>query len=263
MGKTHPLSLANRESFHKARKVGAICVIATGRSLRGAEEVLDSSFPLDYLVFSSGAGILDWKTKNLIHRSALESEQIRFIDQHLRGKGLDYTIQGEAPDSHLFFHTPLNKDNSDFFNRVRHQSAFGAPLLETQLPAKASEFIIIDSSPDSHHTFEKLHRDLSKEFNVVRATSPVDGRSLWIEIFPLETSKAHASDFLRRRHEIEIPETYALGNDYNDLQLLSWAGNPLVVGDAVPLLREKYRSVKVHTENAFANAVEIWIKEKI
>ena len=263
MGRNHPLSAANRESFQKIRFSGAICVIATGRSLRASEEVLDSTFPLDYLIFSSGAGILDWKTKALIHRSGLDFEQIKFIHQYLGTKRLDYTIQLEAPDSHLFFHTPLNQQNSAFTERIHHHFDFGSPLVDAQLPKTASEFIVIDSTSESHRTFERLSADLSQKFNVVRATSPLDGTSLWIEIFPLGTSKALASDFLRKRHGLEIPETYALGNDYNDLQLLSWAGNPLVVGDAVPYLRQKYRAVKNHTQDAFTDALEVWIKEKI
>ena len=262
IGRNSHLSSTTRESFQKARRAGAICAIATGRSLRGAEEVLDSAFPLDYLIFSSGAGVLDWKSKTLLHKTALDSGQVRGLHDYLSSQGLDYTIQLETPDSHLFLHSPLKSGNLSFADRINHHKSYALPLNEAQLPLRASEFIVVDSNQHSSQVFEKIHSALSRDFNVVRATSPFDGASVWIEIFHLETSKALASDFLRRLHQKEIHETYALGNDYNDLQLLSWAGNSLVVGDAVPLLIEKYHAVKNHSQDAFVDALEIWMKKR-
>jgi Cof subfamily protein (haloacid dehalogenase superfamily) len=262
MGRNHPLSAANRDCFKEAQKLGAICAIATGRSLRSAEEVLDASFPLDYLIFSSGAGILDWKTKSLLHRSDLNHHEIREIHNYLSSKNLDYTVQLEAPDSHLFLHTPLNTENSDFLFRVNQQKLFGRPLVLSELPKAASEFIVIDSSPEGPHTYERISSELSENFNVVRATSPTDGQSVWTEIFPKNTSKALGAEFLRNRHGLELHHTFALGNDYNDLQLLSWAANALVVGDAAPALLETYSVVRKHNEDAFAHAFELWVKNR-
>ena len=45
---------------------GIVRVIATGRSLYSARLVLDPEFPIDYLIFSTGAGILEWQSQTLI-----------------------------------------------------------------------------------------------------------------------------------------------------------------------------------------------------
>jgi len=259
LGRSEPISQANRAGFLKAQRAGAICAIATGRSLRGAEQSLDADFPIDYLIFSSGAGIWDWKTKTLLHQNDLGQEQVHTLSMYLSSLGVDYTIQLEAPHSHQFVHTPFHNQTSDFYFRVNQHSLFGKPIDPKNLPKQASEFIVIDSSKSAISTYEKIVSDLSSDFNVVRATSPLDGQSIWIEIFPQSTSKAHAADLLRARHKIELKDTFALGNDYNDLQLLSWAGNSLVVGDAPQDLLEKYAAVNKHTESAFAHAIEIWL----
>lgn len=259
MGRGHGLSQANRESFEKAQQKGAICAIATGRSLKSAEEVLESSFPIDYLIFSSGAGIWNWKTKSLMHHSTLEHPQIIFLHQYFSALNLDYTIQLTAPDSHLFFHTALNNYNPGFTKRVSHHAEFGSPLDFHRLPSQATEFIVIDSSENAAFTHKKIVSEISDRFNVVRATSPLDGYSIWTEIFPQKTSKAFAADWVRNLHQVPLEKTYALGNDYNDLQLLAWAKNSLVVGDAVPELLEKYPATRAHTEDALANAIQEWL----
>ncbi len=262
IGKSQPVSRANRDGFEKAKRRGAICSIATGRSLKAAQEVLEPSFPIDYLIFSSGAGIWDWKKRSLLHQSALETKEIQFLHQYLSSQKLDYTIQLEAPDSHLFLHTKLNSTNPGFSLRISGHARFGSPLDSALLPNHASEFIVIDSSPEAFSNHERIVSDLSSEFNVVRATSPLDGYSVWTEIFPQETSKAFAADWVRQFHRIPLEKTYALGNDYNDLQLLAWATNSLVVGDAVPMLLEKYKATKGHLEDSFAWAIDEWLEKK-
>ena len=43
-------------------------VAATGRSLFKVKQVLPENAPFDFIVFSSGAGIYDWKNKNILQR---------------------------------------------------------------------------------------------------------------------------------------------------------------------------------------------------
>jgi len=260
LGRGTPLSAKNQESFLEAQAKGAICAIATGRSLYGVLTELSPDFPLDYLIFSSGAGIYDWKNKQLLHHTPLGGAEIRKIFEHLIEKNLDFTIQLEAPDSHRFLHSKENTANSDFMLRLNYHGEHGKLVSSDLLPHSASEFIVIHTHPASNERYQELWKEFSVEFNVVRATSPFDGKSLWVEIFHPKVSKAHAADWIRERHNISPTQTCALGNDYNDLQLLSWAGHPLVVADSAPELLEKYPQVPKHTENAFYHACKEWWK---
>ncbi|NBX81504.1 hypothetical protein EBQ90_00210 [bacterium] len=58
-----------------------------------------------------------------------------------------------------------------------------------------------------------------------------------------------------------IEKTFALGNDYNDLQLLAWAGKSWVVGDAVPELLATYPKVAPHHQSSFTEAYRCWSQE--
>ena len=53
-------------TLHTLEQLGAegiIRIIATGRTLFAARKFLPDNFPIDYLVFSSGAGIMRWRDK--------------------------------------------------------------------------------------------------------------------------------------------------------------------------------------------------------
>lgn len=252
------ISPRNCQSFEQARNMGAVCAIATGRSLHSALKDLEPNFPIDYLIFSSGAGILDWSQKKLIHKTSLAQNQISMVYQYLSNQGLDFTIQFEAPDSHQFLFSGDNPSNHDFHRRVDLNRAHGSLVNPQALPSWASEFIVIHNSPTSLSVLAKIQSELSSEFNVVRATSPIDGKSIWIEIMHLSTSKAKAAEWLRDKYQIESHQTYALGNDFNDLQLLNWAARPLVVGDAAQDLLKLYDSVSHHTDHALEKALDAW-----
>lgn len=252
------ISDRNKKSFEQARNLGAICAIATGKSLQSAQKDLSPNFPIDYLIFSSGAGILDWNQKKLIHQSSLTEPQIKKVFNYLWKDRLDFTIQLEAPHTHQFLFSGPNLLNVDFTRRMEINKEHGSLINPDSLPQQASEFIVIQSHPSSLSLLEQIQHDLSDELNVVRATSPTDGKSLWIEIMNLTTSKAIAAEWLRNKHQIEKSMTYALGNDFNDLQLLNWASKPLVVADAAFDLLKNYKCVSNHTDHALEKAMEVW-----
>ena len=65
---------------------------------------------------------------------------------------------------------------------------------------------------------------LLPDLTVIRTTSPLDHRSTWIEVFPREVSKSQAAAWLAARHGIRRGDVCAVGNDYNDRDLLEPRG---------------------------------------
>ena len=63
------------------------------------------------------------------------------------------------------------------------------------------------------------------QFSVIKATSPLDGESVWIEIFPPMVSKSLAVQWLIDNIGFSMKNVCAVGNDYNDEDFtpLGWA----------------------------------------
>jgi hydroxymethylpyrimidine pyrophosphatase-like HAD family hydrolase len=98
--------------------------------------------------------------------------------------------------------------------------------------------------------------------NVIRATSPIDGESLWVEIFPKGVNKGEASDWLSRKAMVSRDDCLVLGNDYNDIDMLSWARAARVVGNAPEDIKRMFPSVAPQAESGFSDAVESWLASR-
>jgi hydroxymethylpyrimidine pyrophosphatase-like HAD family hydrolase len=79
--------------------------------------------------------------------------------------------------------------------------------------------------------------------SLIRATSPLDGHSIWIEAFAPDVSKSRAAAWIAHVRGMAQANTLAIGNDYNDWDLLRWVGRAAVVHDAPAAMRCEFASV--------------------
>lgn len=235
-----------------------IRVIATGRSLYSANKVLDDNLPIDYLLFSSGAGILKWKNKEIIKNASLNAKEMQSINKYLMNINADFMLHFPIPDNHKFFYHESGKNNPDFIRRIKVYNQFCGPINSRPLTLKtACQYVIIVA--DNSITHEKISEEL-KAFSVIRTTSPLDKQTLWIEIFPANISKGQSAAWLCNDLCINQEDVLSIGNDYNDLDLLEWSGYSFVVENAPSVLRNQFNFTKSNHESALMHAVHQVIK---
>ena len=97
---------------------------------------------------------------------------------------------------------------------------------------------------------------------MILATSPLDGESRWLEVFPGEVSKAAAGCWLQGQHDIDLRHCMVIGNDYNDEAMLEWGVSPYVVANAPPALTARYPVVASNDDGGFADAVFDWLRRE-
>ena len=234
-------------------------VIATGRNLYSAKTVIDKSFPIDYLVFSSGAGIIDWHTHELVATHSMPTPLADRIAAFIDALGLPYMIHAPVPDNHHFVYRRGRIHVSDFDRRLERYRSFAIPLPTgaPEIPwAVVSQLLVMENSNTA--TCLKSIANAFPEANVIGATSPLDHTSAWVEIFNQSVSKSFAAEWLRQRHDIDSRDTAGVGNDYNDFDLLSWSHHAFVVANAVPALRQRYPIVPSNDDGGFSVAATRW-----
>ena len=101
------------------------------------------------------------------------------------------------------------------------------------------------------------------DFNVIQTTSPLDGKSTWIEIFPSTVSKSQTAAWLAKTLGIDENSVVAVGNDYNDLDLLHWSSSSYVVANAPADMKSHFACVATNNNGGVAEAAERWIKERL
>jgi len=261
--KDRRISARNYQTLLDLGELGIIRVIATGRHLVSAHKVLSADFPIDFLIFSSGAGILAWPRQELMFSVSMNQEEVSSAFESLSRRSLDFMVHRPIPENHHFFFFASGRSNPDFEARCKLYEEFATAGQPQRVPpGKACQLVAIEPYFRTTSHYSEIREELA-HLTVVRTTSPLDGRSRWIEIFSKEVSKARAS--MRIANDVGVHEeaVMAVGNDYNDLDLLRWAARSFVVDDAPKELLALFPKVNSGDESDFSEAVALWQRETI
>ncbi len=239
----------NLESLRQLGERGVVRVVATGRSAFSARRVVTPQTPIDYLVVSSGAGIIDWQSGEYLRTAQLEADQTAAAAAVLVELGLDFMVHEPIPSNHRFgFRRAVGQ--ADFERRI---ALYAEHCAEAPGPWRDGACQLLAVADGAASRFEEVRRRLP-DFTVLRATSPLDRTSEWIEVFPAHVSKSQACAWLAERHGVSADATVAIGNDTNDVDLLRWAGRAFVVADAHPSLIGEFERVSTADGHGFADA---------
>lgn len=253
----HKVSETDYRLLKHLGKTGILRVAATGRNLYSLNRVLSPDFPMDYAIFSSGAGIMNWKTKEILHTQHLTDKEIKRIIEILHSFELNYSLHQCIPKNHhLFLHAPHPLAH-DLLNYTESYRPFVEPINFDKLPEQATQFIVLLNSHISLSETLKTKMDFVK---TILTTSPVDKKSLWLEVFNQQVSKANGLKWLCEHIKKENPKIMAIGNDYNDEELLQHANFSFVVANAPAYLKNKFNVV---ANNNNSGLTEAWNKISI
>lgn len=252
------LSSGNAAALRAAGERGLVRVAVTGRSLYSALKVMDESTPLDYLVASSGVAVYSWPARELLVSWHIDARAVRRGTRALLDMGVDFKVFDPVPDNHFFAYWRAGGDNPDFEDRMRRYPDVARPFDPDAAAGPAAQLLVISRPGDDIAALHAELLDRFADFNVVRATSPLDHVSMWFEFFPAGVSKGAGAEWLRRRLQLPTEHCLAVGNDYNDLSLLKWCRHPYVVANAPTDLRARFAVVAGHDEDGVADALETW-----
>ena len=242
------------EDWKTLEKLGSediIRVFATGRTLYSALTVLNNSTPFDYLVFSSGAGIVNWANNEIMYKTALNVQQIIEIELILRSLEVNYSIQQAIPENHKYYYYKAKKTNTDFEWRNDIYKDFSIALNSAYPLKQATQFLVIlENETDFEFVKNKI-----PNLKVIRATSPIDEKSIWLEIFPENVSKASGGKYLCKVLNISEQDTVGIGNDYNDIDLLEWTNQSFAVANSPQIIKNMFSSCVDNENNPLTDVV--------
>ncbi len=237
------------EVLEKLGKQGVKRVFATGRTFYSCLQVLKNEHPFDYLVFSSGAGVYDWKNKQHLNSLTIEQKKVLEIEKELIKLDLNFSIHFPIPENHKYYYFRANSEATDFDWRNSIYKDFSFELSNGYPLDYATQFLVILKDASD---FE-LIAERFPEMKVIRATSPIDGKSVWLEIFNSEVSKAKGGEFICKKQNIRKDNTLSIGNDYNDLDLLNWTKFSYVVKNSPQVLLNKFKHCNDNQSNPLSS----------
>ena len=253
-------SKADLDALRRLGERGVLRVVATGRSLFSFNTIRTAELPVDYVLFSTGAGVAEHPGGKIVRSASLEAGEVRKAFDVLRSLHLDFMVQRPIPDTHIFGYVAVNHSNPDFETRISLYSRFAFPLHDDiDRFGPATQLVAIVPPDQAQAALADVRRRLA-DLTVIQTTSPLDGRSTWIEVFPTGISKSLTADWLASQLRIPRPRTMSVGNDFNDLDLLEWAHTRFVTANAPAELKARFPSVTSNNEGGVAEAVARWIQ---
>ncbi len=246
------ISADDMRAMHHLRGRGIALVCATGRSRLMVSQVLSDQHPFHYVIFSTGAGLMEWPSQRIVRSERIASTLAVETIARLLEQNLSFMVHMPIPDNHRFYyHFGSDHAYTDFPRRVENGREHALPLPSAHwqglFDEGISQFLVV--LPPQLSRLRRVASGIPEGLESVRITSPLDHRSLWLEVFPRGVSKGSALLGLGQRLGIPPEAMVAVGNDYNDRSMLDAVAMPLVVSNAPAALRRRYPTV-VACENS-------------
>lgn len=224
---------------------GIVRIIATGRSLFSFSDVIPGDFPIDHIIIAAGGGTFNFKTKKLTRSHFIKKKEVKELVLKLDNLKVDYQVRAKIPESHKYYYRQYSEENPDFLRINTIYKDYVKKLKSIDELVDSARIIVIAQNTD----IVKIIENEFKDYSIIRATSPIDHKSVWMEIYPEGVNKGSAVMDLCNDLNIKLSDTIGIGNDYNDIHFLDIVNSSYIVSNAPVDLKQKYQSIISNNEN--------------
>jgi hydroxymethylpyrimidine pyrophosphatase-like HAD family hydrolase len=220
----------SKEDFIALDAIGAkggIRVVATGRSIRTFEAEWDKDLHIDYLISSAGLAVSKFGKEG--HEKILESHSFTQEDSALAVKtaidlNIGFCFCFPPPMAHAFYYKyPETFDPPPSFVAMVNQADREPTPWRGELEFALGQVLLI-AEPSLLKEKAEAFKKVMPWISFVFTSSPYGDGTLWLEVYPPGISKGQSAQRLAKSLKVDSIDCVALGNDYNDTDLLSWAG---------------------------------------
>lgn len=265
---------ANKLAIRKAEEMGVLVTIATGRRFRDALPVgreLELNAPL---ITHNGALLKYAASLETVAASLIPDETVREILRVGREFGADALLSADPHGKGTLFYDTVSADNIPLQKYIvwsKHlhgdeaeEAVHHVENLESVLGETETVHISFSGQCAAMEKMEKLlAEELSSSATVLTTRYPSLDFTL-IDILPPDASKGIGLEKLAAIENLTHENIMVCGDNFNDLQMLEYAGTPVVMGNADPSLlhREEFYTTLSNDENGVAVAIERFILNK-
>jgi Cof subfamily protein (haloacid dehalogenase superfamily) len=245
----------NLEAIEKAKEKGVKFVLCTGRSFNIMnhllKEIKTEDLENEYTICNSGSTIYENKNQRLLSFKEIDKETIKIVFEYTK-KLKDVIIIFDTLDIPFIF-------NDELVDKKRWENFKYNPLKSLD-DIKDSKIIrIILNTKDSNY-LKKIQNDINNEKMFEgRISNYTSGP--FLELNAYGVCKGEALKWLCNYLKVDIKETIAIGDDYNDESMLKEAGLSCCVKSANDDIKKisKYICEKDYFEGSVKEVIEKFI----
>lgn len=221
------VSEATKQALKQASERGVRITIATGRMHASAVQVarqLELNVPI---ITYQGALI-----KTLLDDQVLYE---RYIPEEAAKAVIDYAEHRSLHLQAYYNDTLYSKFDNDRIQEYSEMSKVPYTVLRDfhELPANAFTKMLFFEEPD---TLDRIREELPPA--IVQQTHVTKSKPYFLEIMHTEGTKGHAVAFLAAHVGCDLSEVIAIGDSWNDHEMIETAGVGVAMGNAVEPLKQ-------------------------
>jgi Cof subfamily protein (haloacid dehalogenase superfamily) len=261
----------NLKALRDAEESGVYVTIATGRRFRDAQPVafrLGLNAPI---ITHNGTLIKHAETLETVSVRLIEPETVKEILAVGRGFGADPMLSCDPHSKGTLYYDRVSDDNFPLqkyldWSRKLHGEGGDASIVHTESLEKIADQVeTIHISFSGHcepmsHLQIMLSTELGDKAKILATVYPQANFTL-LDVLPPEASKGFGLCNLAQSLGLRSENVMAMGDNFNDLEMLEYAGTPVIMGNAAPELleNEEYSQTLSNDEDGVALAIEKYI----
>ncbi len=223
----------------EAEKKGIIIVFCSGRpsdSMIQVIKTLDFVHENDYFVAFNGSLIRNLKGDILSYYSIKDDELRKLVDI-----GRKYKVNVQLYDKDYVIVETYN----DRISRYDQLSGLRAKVVDSLDAFNESTKVLYNNN--NYEVLEALHNEVQSafgnQFNIFYS------KSEFLEILNSKTNKGIAVEYLAKRNNIRRDEIIAIGDSFNDLEMIEYAGLGVAMKNGREEVKKIANYITEHTNN--------------
>ncbi len=240
-----------KDAVHGCLSAGLLVCFATGRNWTESKTVLEAVAHYDSAVFVGGAMVVDTKQEVTLHRTMMHPRLAAEVCRELESDGhavLALQDTGTAGVDYLITaNVPLDPATSQWM-RVTAAKVHRVPSLADYAHEHTIRVGIV-AHPDE---VARVERDLTEKFGdrIMAMSIRVPSVNMTVlEVFDPAVNKWEGIMHVARKHGIDPSEIIAIGDDVNDVPMISQAGLGVAMGNARDEIKAVAKRVIGHNKD--------------
>lgn len=242
-----------RNTLIEAQKRGVKIVLASGRPTYGVAPLanaLELNRYEGYILSYNGGEIIDWKTGELMYKKWLENDILPYLYKCAKENGFaivtydhEFVLTESPDDEYVLKEALLN------VMKIKKVDNF----LEA-IPRPITKCLIVGESKRLEILEKEMYGQLKDKMGVFRS------EPYFLELVPKGIDKAQSLSVLLKEIGLAKEEMIAIGDGFNDLSMIQYAGLGIAMANAQPIVRENADFITLsNDEDGVAYAVEKFI----
>ncbi|MFS0781835.1 Cof-type HAD-IIB family hydrolase [Bacillus sp. 1P06AnD] len=248
----HTISAPTKQALMEAQEMGVKVVLASGRPTYAmteiAEELSLSSYG-SYILSFNGGKIINCQTNEELFNSVLSVDDVhRLFDISKRENVWIHTYVGNE------IITAEENEYTTIEGEITGMPVKEEPSFKKSISKPVVKVLMLEDPDKLKEVESKLQKELNNEFSVMRS------KPFFLEITEKGVTKGTSLNQLIQMCGIKRDEVIAIGDSYNDLEMIEFAGLGVAMGNAPEDIKEKADFITTsNMEHGVAKVVEQFV----